>query len=58
MRKHDVDFSHCANTWVPNGLETKLEGGDAQSPVAALSATSRPTSKGYPTGNTESNLKP
>uniref|UniRef100_A0A0B7K7M5 Zn(2)-C6 fungal-type domain-containing protein n=3 Tax=Bionectria ochroleuca TaxID=29856 RepID=A0A0B7K7M5_BIOOC len=24
MRKHDIDFSHCATTWVPSGQEVEL----------------------------------
>ncbi|KAK7428261.1 hypothetical protein QQZ08_005158 [Neonectria magnoliae] len=29
MRKHNVDFTHCANTWVSSGLEGRLKGSDS-----------------------------
>ncbi|CAH0044661.1 unnamed protein product [Clonostachys solani] len=39
MRKHSIDFSHCANTWVPSGQEVEL--GEAEpSPDANLSLPS------------------
>ena len=52
MRKHNIDFTHYANTWVPSGLEVKLKESDSQSPVSLISATSRPNSKTYPSENT------
>jgi hypothetical protein len=57
MRKHNIDFTHYANTWVPSGLEVKLKESDSQSPVSVMSATSRPNSKTYPSENTTANLE-
>ncbi|KPM42801.1 hypothetical protein AK830_g3739 [Neonectria ditissima] len=38
MRKHSVDFTHCANTWVSEGLEGKLlKDSDSQSPAPITS---------------------
>ncbi|KAH6961983.1 hypothetical protein BKA56DRAFT_636976 [Ilyonectria sp. MPI-CAGE-AT-0026] len=33
MRKHKIDFTRYANTWVPSGLEAKLGESDGQVPV-------------------------
>ncbi|KAK7402581.1 hypothetical protein QQX98_011686 [Neonectria punicea] len=42
MRKHNVDFAHCANTWVSSGLEGRLKESDSpmKSPLAENTATS------------------
>ncbi|KIX10125.1 uncharacterized protein Z518_01206 [Rhinocladiella mackenziei CBS 650.93] len=46
MRKHNVDFTHYANTWVSSGLEMKLKDNDSHSPVSHISAQAgRPISK-------------
>jgi hypothetical protein len=40
MRKHNIDFSHYANAWVPSALELTLRDGDPQIPVSVISAKS------------------
>ena len=43
MRKHNVDFTHHANSWVPSGLEMKVKDDDLHSTVSPMSAQgSRP----------------
>ena len=57
MRKHNIDFAHYANTWVPSGLEVKLKESDSQSPVSVMSATSRPNSETCASKNTTANVE-
>jgi Fungal Zn(2)-Cys(6) binuclear cluster domain len=55
MRKHSIDFTHCANTWLPSGLEVKLKESESQSPVSVTSATRRP--RPYPSESITANLE-
>lgn len=57
MRKHSIDFTRYANTWVPSGLEVKLRENDSQSSVSVASMTSRPSSKTCPSQNTAANVE-
>ncbi|KAH7153624.1 hypothetical protein EDB81DRAFT_457082 [Dactylonectria macrodidyma] len=42
MREHNVDFTHCANEWVPSGLEAQGNGSHVQSPISANLKASQP----------------
>jgi len=55
LRKHNVDFDHYANTWIPSGLEVKVKEVLFQSPASVMSVTSRPNSKTYLSENTMAN---
>lgn len=57
MRKHNVDFSHYANAWVPSGLELKMSQSDSQSPASVLPAVSRPNSNNYPVRDTTADVE-
>jgi hypothetical protein len=45
LRKHSIEITQSANTWVPSKLEFKLTGSDYQSPVSLLSPASHPDLK-------------
>jgi len=47
LRKHNIDFSHYANTWVPSGLEVQLKESESSSPIPVMSTTSLPNPKTY-----------
>lgn len=48
LRKHKIDFSHYANTWVSSGMKTKFKESEDSSSVSAVSTTSLPDAKTDP----------
>lgn len=56
MRKHQIDFTRYANTWVPSGLEAKLGESGGQILVPIMSAAS-PQAKDYPSDTSASNVE-
>src|ERR1700753_1537959 len=57
MRKHNVDFSHYANAWVPSVLEFKMSQSDSQSPASVLPPGSRLTSNHYSEGDSTADVE-
>jgi hypothetical protein len=47
MRKHNVDFSHYANDWVPSGVKLKTSQDDSQNSASTILAVSHPNSNNY-----------
>ena len=58
LRKHSIEITQPANTWIPSKLEVKLTGSDYQSPVSLLSPASHPDLKTKPSENCTAGLIP
>ncbi|KAH7120403.1 fungal-specific transcription factor domain-containing protein [Dactylonectria estremocensis] len=60
MRENNVDFAHCANTWVPSGLEAQGKDSNVQTPISTIPGVSGPKSSSSPlerpTANTQLSL--